>query len=94
MNIEERLTELICIENKDKEIQGIRFLQKVEENKWKFRFTFREGDYLSMSEEFEAEFIGLKLELVKKSIFISPGVFTIDSDSTEKKEKVTNLKNK
>jgi hypothetical protein len=94
MNIEKKLLSLSKAENKEKDVIGIRFVNKIEENKWKFRFTYRDGDFLSMSDEFEAEFNGLKLELVKKPIFVSPGVFTSETDNSSEKEKVNNLNNK
>ena len=87
MNIEERILKLAKCEFKDKQIIGIRFLKKVEENKWNFRFTYKDGDYLSMSDEFSAEFKGLEMRLKEESIFKSPGVFVIERDSA-KKEKI------
>ena len=65
---------------------GVRFLSKTGENEWKFRFTFKDGNHLSISDELVVEYNGLKL--VNKIIFVSPGVSVIEHDNSIKKSKV------
>lgn len=50
MNIEEQILKVLKKENPDVEIGAIRGLVKSHENEWSFRYTFRDGDYLAISE--------------------------------------------
>lgn len=86
MKIEVKILKLLKKEFSDKEIMGIRFLRKTSENSWNFRYTYRDGDYLSVSEELDAKFEGLTLNL-EKNQFVSPKVSTIEWDNTNKKQK-------
>lgn len=86
MKIELKILKLLKKEFSDKEIMGVRFLRKTSENSWHFRYTYRDGDYLSMSEELEVKFEGLILKL-EKNQFVSPGVSVIEWDNTNKKQK-------
>jgi len=84
MKIEEKILKLLKKEFSDKQIMGVRFLKKTSENSWKFRYTYQDGDYLSMSDELEANFEGIVLVL-KKNIFVPPGISTIEYDTSNKK---------
>jgi hypothetical protein len=83
MKIEDKILKMIKIKFQDKEIAGLRFVKKIDEYSWAFRFTFRDGDYQSMSDEYVAEFEGLGIKIKEVNKFISPGVFTIENDSTK-----------
>jgi hypothetical protein len=85
MKLESDILKLLKKEYPRKKIMGVRFLSKTGENEWKFRFTYKDGNHLSMSNEFVVEYNGLKL--VNKIIFVSPGVFTIERDNSIKKSK-------
>lgn len=85
MKLENDILKLLKKKYPRKKIMGVRFLNKTAENEWKFRFTFKDGNYLSMSEELVVMYKGLKL--VEKIIFVSPGVFTIEHDNSIKKSK-------
>lgn len=87
MKIEKRILKLIKADKKDLQIDGVRFINKIDEKKWSFRYIFRDGDHLSLSDEHKAEFVGINLVLIKENIFKSPGVFTIERDNTIKKKK-------
>lgn len=50
MNIETKIINFIKQENKNLEIVGLRGLVKSGEYEWSFRFTYREDDFLSISE--------------------------------------------
>lgn len=86
MKIEEKILELLNKEFSDKQIVGIRFVEKTGESSWQFRYTYQDGDYLSISEKMETEFDGLMLKL-KKNQFISPGVSIIEKDNSKNKLK-------
>ena len=86
MKIELKILKLLKKEFSDKEIMGVRFIRKTSETSWHFRYTYRDGDYLSVSEELEAKFEGFTLKL-EKNQFVSPGVSVIEWDNTNKKQK-------
>jgi hypothetical protein len=85
MKLEKDILKLLNKKYPRKKIMGVRFLNKTGENEWKFRFTFKDGNHLSISDELVVEYDGLKL--VNKIIFVSPGVFAIERDNSVKKIK-------
>jgi hypothetical protein len=87
MKIEEKILKVVKSKFQDKEIAGLRFVSKIGESSWSFRFTFRDGDYQSMSEEYNIQYQGVSLVIVDTNKFISPGVFTTENDSTKIKNK-------
>lgn len=84
MKIEEKILKVVKSKFQDKEIAGLRFVSKIGESSWSFRFTFRDGDYQSMSEEYIIQYEGVSLVIVDTPKFISPGVFIIENDSANK----------
>lgn len=84
MKIEEKILKVVKSKFQDKEIAGLRFVSKIGESSWSFRFTFRDGDYQSMSEEYIIQYEGVSLVIVDTPKFISPGVFIIEKDSANK----------
>jgi hypothetical protein len=84
MKIEDKILEIVKTKFQDKEIAGLRFVSKIGESSWSFRFTFRDGDYQSMSEEYIIQYEGVSLVIVDTPKFISPGVFIIEKDSANK----------
>jgi hypothetical protein len=84
MKIEEKILKVVKSKFQDKEIAGLRFVSKIGESSWSFRFTFRDGDYQSMSEEYIIQYEGVSLVIVDTSKFISPGVFIIEKDLANK----------
>ena len=50
MNIESNIEDFIKSKNKKKNIIGLRGLVKISENEWSFRYTFQNGDFLSLSD--------------------------------------------
>jgi hypothetical protein len=87
MKIEEKILKVVKSKFQDKEIAGLRFVSKIGESSWSFRFTFRDGDYQSMSDEYVIQYEGVSLVIVDTPKFISPGVFTTENDSTKIKNK-------
>jgi hypothetical protein len=83
MKIEDKILEIVKNKFQDKEIAGLRFVNKIGESSWSFRFTFRDGDYHSMSDEYIIQYEGISLVIVDKSKFISPGVSIIERDLTK-----------
>jgi hypothetical protein len=66
MELEKKILAFVKKEKPTLEIAGLRGLVKSGENEWSFRFTHREGDFLSVSKIFK-----IKLEGIKKTpIFI------------------------
>lgn len=45
-----KLLKLLTNKNPNKEIIGIRGFNKIGENEYNFRYTYRDGDYVSLSE--------------------------------------------
>jgi hypothetical protein len=84
MKIEEKILKVVKSKFQDKEIAGLRFVSKIGESSWSFRFTFRDGDYQSMSEEYIIQYEGVSLVIIDTSKFISPGVFIIEKDLANK----------
>jgi hypothetical protein len=84
MKIEDKILKVVKSKFQDKEIAGVRFVNKIGESSWSFRFTFRDGDYQSMSDEYVIKYEGINLVIVEENIFISPGVSIIENDSTKK----------
>ena len=66
MKIEKNILDFIKKENPTLEIAGLRGLVKSGENEWSFRYTYREDDYLSVSNLLKIKFEGIK----KTPIFI------------------------
>jgi hypothetical protein len=64
MKIEEKILKVVKSKFQDKEIAGLRFVSKIGESSWSFRFTFRDGDYQSMSEEYIIQYEGVSLVIV------------------------------
>jgi hypothetical protein len=87
MKIEDKILKVVKSKFQDKEIAGVRFVNKIGESSWSFRFTFRDGDYQSMSDEYFIQYEGVSLVIVDTPKFISPGVFTTENDSTKIKNK-------
>lgn len=88
MKIEDKILKVVKAKFQDKEIAGLRFVSKIAESSWSFRFTFRDGDYQSMSDEYVIQYEGVNLVIVPK--FISPGISITERDSTstiKKKQK-------
>lgn len=95
MKIEKDIIKLLSKEYPNKEVQGIRFLNKVDENLWSFRYTFKDGDYLSLSDELAVKYEGISLKICQDSIlpkFVSPIISTIDWDSSIKNKKYAKKK--
>lgn len=90
MKIEKDILSILAKELPQHEVQGIRFLNKVGEKTWTFRYVYRDGDYLSLSDEFSVKYEGLKLVICvdpKRKVFVSPGIFTSERDSSNIKNK-------
>lgn len=90
MKIEKDIIKLLGKKFPKIELVGIRFLTKTAEQTWSFRCTFKEGDYLSLSDEFIVKYEGLHLVMQKDpslSIFVSPGISTRERDNSKKKSK-------
>lgn len=90
MKIEDKILEIVKTKFQDKEIAGLRFVNKIGESSWSFRFTFRDGDYHSMSDEYVIQYEGVSLVIVDTPEFIPPGISIIERDSTstiKKKQK-------
>jgi hypothetical protein len=84
MKIEDKILKVVKTKFQDKEIAGLRFVNKIGEYSWSFRFTFRDGDYQSMSDEYIIQYEGVSLVIVDKNIFIPPGISIIERDLTSK----------
>lgn len=84
MKIEDRILKNLKFKFQDTEVVGVRFIKKQTEKSWSFRFTFKDGDHLSLSDEYVAEFEGLGIKMEEVNKFISPGVFIIEKDSANK----------
>ena len=67
MKIEKIILDFIKSENKSLEIAGLRGLVKSGENEWSFRFTYRDEDFLSVSDLLKVQLDGI----AKKPSFIS-----------------------
>lgn len=87
MKIEDRILKTLKFKFQDVEIAGIRFVKKQTEKSWSFRYTFKDGDYLSLSDEHLAKFEGLNIKIEEVNKFKSPGVFTTEKDLTKIKNK-------
>jgi hypothetical protein len=83
MKIEDKILEIVKTKFQDKEIAGLRFVNKIGESSWSFRFTFRDGDYHSMSDEYVIQYEGVSLVIVDTLEFIPPGISIIERDSIE-----------
>lgn len=59
MNIEEQILKVLKKENPNATIIGLRGLVRTNENVWSFRYTFQDGDYLSISDEIKVQIQGL-----------------------------------
>lgn len=66
MKIEKTILDFVKSKNKKLEIAGLRGLVRTGENEWSFRFTHRDGDFLSVSKLFKVKLDGIK----KTPIFI------------------------
>lgn len=64
MGIETKIISFVKKANKNLEIVGLRGLVKSGEYEWSFRYTYREGDFLSISEL-------IKIEISKEGKTIS-----------------------
>lgn len=82
MNIEKVILDFIKSKNKRKNIAGLRGLVKTGEEEWSFRYTFQEGNHLSIS-----EIIKVRLEGLNKIDFIL-------KDKKHKKSQIKNKKSK
>lgn len=60
MKIEKQILNLVKENNPTLEIAGLRGLVKSGENQWSFRYTFRDGDFLSVSKLLKIKFEGIK----------------------------------
>lgn len=72
MKTEQIILDFIKSKNKKLEIFGLKGLVKTGENEWSFRFTYRKGDYLSISKLFKVKLEGLDKKpslIIKKSNF-------------------------
>jgi len=56
MKIEKNILELVKNSKPKKEIMDLRGLVKTGENEWSFRYTYRDGDFLSISKLFKVKF--------------------------------------
>lgn len=70
MKIEKIILDFIKSENKGVEIAGLRGLVKSGENEWSFRFTYRDEDFLSVSDLLKVQLDGI----AKNPSFISKKV--------------------
>lgn len=59
MQIEKKILDFLKKENSELEIAGLRGLVKTGENQWSFRFTYRNGDFLSVSNLFKIKLEGI-----------------------------------
>ena len=84
MKIEDRILKTLKFKFQNTEVVGVRFIKKKTEKSWSFRFTFKDGDHLSLSDEYVAEFEGLEIKMEEVNKFISPGVFIIEKDLANK----------
>lgn len=67
MKAEKIILDFLKSEKKDLEIAGLRGLVRSGENEWSFRFTYRDGDFLSVS-----KLLKVKLDVMgKKPMFIT-----------------------
>lgn len=66
MDLEKRILSFIKAELKELEIARINGLVKTDENEWSFRYTFRDVDYLKISNLTKIKMIGKN----KKIVFI------------------------
>lgn len=89
MKIEDKILKVVKTKFQDKKIAGIRFVNKIGESSWSFRFTFRDGDYQSISDEYVIQYEGVSLVIMPK--FISPGISIIEKDSIST---ISTVKNK
>jgi D-hexose-6-phosphate mutarotase len=59
MNIEQKILKVLKEENPNTIFLGLRGLVRTNENIWSFRYTFQDGDYLSISDEIKVQIQGL-----------------------------------
>jgi len=60
MEIEKIILDFVKSKKKNVEIAGLRGLVRSGENQWSFRFTYRKGDFLSVSKLFKVKLQGIK----------------------------------
>ena len=60
MDIEKIIINFVKSKNKKKNIAGLRGLVKTGEDEWSFRYTYQDGDYLSVSKLFKIKLQGIK----------------------------------
>jgi hypothetical protein len=59
MEIEKIILDFVRSKKKNLEIAGLRGLAKTGENEWGFRFTYREGDFITLSDFFKVKLEGI-----------------------------------
>jgi hypothetical protein len=59
MEIEKIILDFVKSEKKDFEIAGLRGLAKTGENEWGFRFSYRSGNFLTLSDFFKVKLEGV-----------------------------------
>lgn len=60
MDIEKNIIDFLKSKNKKLKIAGLRGLVKTGEEEWSFRYTFQEGNYLSISPLMKVRLEGIK----------------------------------
>ena len=59
MEIEKIILDFVKSKKKDLEINGLRGLARTGENEWGFRFTYREGNFITLSKFYKVKFEGI-----------------------------------
>ena len=67
MEIEKIILDFVKSKKKELEINGLRGLARTGENEWGFRFTYRDGDFITLSKFYKIKFHGVE----KKPIFVT-----------------------
>lgn len=60
MKIETIILEFVKSKKKNVEIAGLRGLVRSGENQWSFRYTYRKGDFLTLSKLFKVKLDGIR----------------------------------
>lgn len=59
MEIEKIILDFVKSKKKNLEIAGLRGLAKTGENEWGFRFTYRDGNFITLSDFFKVKLEGI-----------------------------------
>lgn len=61
--IEDKILDFVKSKNKKKNIIGLRGLVQTNEQEWSFRYTYQDGDHLSLSESRTVKVAGLEMKV-------------------------------